>query len=98
MGKRLVNAQKDVDAAKLYTPEEAIALAKKTATTKFVGNIEAHVRLGIDPKKTEETVRTTLTLPHGTGKTKKVAVFKGAEGEELIKKIKDTGKIEFDIA
>jgi len=98
MGKRFDNALKAVDATKFYTAEEAVALAKKTATTKFVGSIEVHVRLGIDAKKTDQAVRATLTLPHGTGKTKKVAVFKGSEGEELIKKIKETGKIDFDIA
>lgn len=98
MGKRFVNAQKEMDATKQYTIEEAVALAKKTATTKFVGNIEVHVRTGIDPKKSDQTIRSTVTLPHGTGKTKKVAVFKGTEGELLIKKIKETGQIDFDIA
>jgi len=98
MGKRLVNAKKEVDMSKSYDIVEAISLAKKTATTKFVGNIEVHARLGIDPKQTSQTIRQTLTLPHGTGKTKKVAIFKGTEGEELIKKIKDTGKIDFEIA
>lgn len=98
MGKRLDHAAKEVDQTKTYSISEAVALAKKTATTKFVGNIEIHVRLGIDPKKSDQAVRATVTLPHGTGKTKKVAVFKGSEGEELIKKIKETGKIDFDIA
>jgi large subunit ribosomal protein L1 len=98
MTKRLQNAQKEVDTAKAYSIEEAVALAKKTATTKFVGNIEIHVRLGIDPKQTSQSIRTTVTLPHGTGKTKKVAVFAGSEGEQLIKKIKETGQIDFDIA
>ena len=98
MGKRLVNASKEVDANKVYTVAEAVALAKKTATTKFVGNVEVHVRLGIDPKQSSQTIRTTVTLPHGTGKTKKVAVFSGTEGEQMIKKIKETGQIDFDIA
>ncbi len=98
MGKRLVNAQKEIDITKAYPVAEALALAKKTANTKFVGNIEVHVRLGIDPKQSSQAVRTTVTLPHGTGKIKKVAVFKGSEGEELIKKIKETEKIDFDIA
>ncbi|MBX4191552.1 MAG: 50S ribosomal protein L1 [Candidatus Doudnabacteria bacterium] len=98
MGKRFVNAAKEVDSNKVYTPTEAIALAKKTATTKFVGNVEIHVRLGIDPKQSVQTIRTTVTLPHGTGKKKKVVVFKGTEGEEMIKKIKETGQINFDIA
>lgn len=98
MGKRLVNASKEVDANKAYPIAEAVALAKKTATTKFVGNIEIHARLGIDPKKSDQTIRTTVTLPHGTGKVKRIAVFRGAEGEELIKKIKETEKLDFDIA
>jgi large subunit ribosomal protein L1 len=98
MGKRFNNAAKEVDANKQYSISEAIALAKKTATTKFVGNVEVHVRLGIDAKKSDQTIRTTVTLPHGTGKKKRVVVFKGSEGEELIKKIKDTNQIDFDIA
>jgi len=112
MGKRFDSAKKEIDKAKEYSIEDAIDLAKKTATTKFVGNIEVHVNLGIDPKKTDQAVRATLTLPHGTGKIKKVAAFvteakekeatdAGAAivgGEELIKQIKEKGKIEFDIA
>ncbi len=112
MGKRLNAALKEVDATKTYDKVEALALAKKTATTKFVGNIEVHVRLGIDPKKTDQALRTTVTLPHGTGKTKRIAAFvtSGKEkeatdagavlvgGEELIKKIKDTEKLDFDMA
>lgn len=112
MGKRLVAAKKEVDPNKSYTLDEAIALAKKTATTKFVGNLEAHVRLGIDPKKTDQIVRATVSFPNSTGKTKRIAAFvtppkeKEAEqagaalvgGEELIKQIKETEKIDFDIA
>jgi large subunit ribosomal protein L1 len=112
MGKRLVNAQKDVDVSKAYPIAEAVALAKKTATTKFVGNVEVHVRLGIDAKKTDQSIRTTVTLPHGTGKTKRIAAFvsegkvkeateAGAVvvgGEDLIKKIKETEQLNFDIA
>lgn len=112
MGKRFDAAKKEIDANKIYTAEEAVTLAKKTATTKFVGNVEAHVRLGIDPKKSDQTVRGTVSLPHGTGKTKKIAVFvtpakeKEAQdagaylvgGEELIKKIKETEQLDFDMA
>ena len=112
MGKRFENAKKEVDANKVYGMEEGIALAKKTSTTKFAGNIEAHIRLGIDAKKTDQAVRGTVTLPHGTGKTKRIAAFisSGKEkeaqdagaavvgGEELIKKIKETEKLDFDIA
>jgi large subunit ribosomal protein L1 len=101
-----------VDRTKFYTPEEAIALAKKTSNTKFNGSIEVHVRLGIDPKKTDQSVRGTVTLPNGTGKTKKIAAFvtetnekvardAGAAivgGEDLIKLIKETEKTDFEVA
>ncbi len=96
----------------VYTPEEAIDLVKKTATTKFVGSVEVHLRTAIDPKKTDQAIRGAVTLPHGTGKSKKIAAFvtegkeaeaktAGAEivgGEELIKKIKETEKTDFDVA
>ncbi len=101
-----------VDSAKIYSVEEAIELAKKTANTKFIGSIEVHVRLGIDPKKTDQSVRGGTTLPNGTGKSKKVAAFvteakekeakeAGAAlvgGEDLIKRIKETEKTDFDVA
>lgn len=112
MGKRFENALKEVDGNKAYPSAEAIALAKKTATTKFVGSIEVHVRLGIDAKKTDQSVRTTVTLPHGTGKTKRIVAFVSAGkekealdagaaiagGEDLIKKIKETEQLNFDMA
>jgi large subunit ribosomal protein L1 len=112
MGKRLENAKKGIDNTKEYTSEEAIALAKSTATTKFDGNIEAHVRLGIDPKKTDQVVRATVNLPHGSGKIKRIAAFvteskekeakeAGATligGDDLIKRIKETSELNFDVA
>lgn len=111
--KRYKEIKSQVDPKKTYSPEEAIELVKKTATVKFDSSVEVHVRLGIDPKKGEQMVRGTVSLPHGTGKTKKVAVFTsspekekeakeaGADlvgGEELIAKIVSTGKCDFDIA
>lgn len=101
-----------VNKENVYTAEEAIELAKKTATTKFVGSIEVHVKTAIDAKKTEQAIRGSITLPHGTGKTRKIAAFvtdaneaaakaAGATvvgGEELIKQIKETEKTDFDIA
>lgn len=111
--KRYNELRTKVDSKKTYSPEEAVALAKATSTTKFDASIEVHVRLGIDPKKTEQSVRGTVTLPNGTGKKKRVAVFvataerekeakdAGAAlvgGEELIAEIAKTGKIEFDVA
>lgn len=110
--KRYNELKKLVDSKKLYSPSEAVALVKQTSTTKFDGSVEVHMNLGIDPKKGEQQVRTTLVLPHASGKVKKVAAFvpgdkekeakdAGADlvgGEELIDEIVKTGKIEFDIA
>jgi len=101
-----------VDSAKVYTLDEAIALVKATSTVKFDASVEFHARLGIDPKKSDQLIRATVVLPHGTGKTKRIAAFVGPNdekaakdagadlvlGEEEIKAIKDTGKIDFDIA
>ena len=112
LAKRVKANSELVDKNKVYTAEEAVELAKKTANTKFVGSVEVHIRTGIDPKQTDQSVRGTVSLPFGTGKLKRVAAFvtdskeKEAKeagavlvgGEELIKQIKETGKIEFDIA
>jgi large subunit ribosomal protein L1 len=109
--KRYRELVKKIDAAKFYPLNEAVTLAKQTATTKFDGSIELHVRLGIDPKKADQLVRGSVTLPHGTGKQKKVAVFAtgpaadaakkaGATivgGEELIKEVKLKNGIDADV-
>lgn len=101
-----------VDKKKVYTLDEAIALIKETSNVKFDSSVELHVRLGINTKKSDQQIRATVTLPHGTGKTKRIAAFVGPNdekiakdagadlvlGEEEIKTIKDTGKIDFDIA
>jgi len=98
---------------KAYSPEEAIALILDTAKTKFDSSIEVHVHIGIDPKKSDQQVRSTVTLPHGTGKVKKIAAFvsnadaekeakdAGADivgGMELIDELAKTGKIDFEVA
>lgn len=109
--KRYQEAAEMVDSKQLYAPAEAVALAKKTANTKFDASVEIHVRLGIDPKKSDQQVRGTVSLPHGTGKTKKVAAAvseakkKDAEAagadevldEEAITKLAQTGKYDFDV-
>lgn len=101
-----------VDKTKAYPVDEAIALIKKTSNVKFPSSVEVHARLGIDVKKSDQQIRTTVVLPHGTGKNKKIAAFVGGNdektakeagadlvyGEEDIKKIKDTGKIDFEVA
>ncbi|MFN9644337.1 MAG: 50S ribosomal protein L1 [Cyanobacteriota bacterium] len=66
---------------RLYAPEEALQLVKTNATAKFDETIEAHARLGIDPKYTDQQLRTTVALPHGTGQTVRVAVI--ARGEKV---------------
>ena len=73
------NAEK-VDSTKLYTPKEAVELVKELANAKFDETVEAHFRLGVDTRKADQNVRGSISLPHGTGKTVRVAVF--AEGEK----------------
>lgn len=90
---------------------EAIAEVKKNAKAKFDESVEVHVRLAINPKKSDQQVRGVAELPHGTGKKVKIAVFTETEkkqaeesgadtvgGEELVEKIKSSGKIDADIA
>src|ERR1035437_8199851 len=76
MSKRLATLEKDkaYDATKLYSIAEAADVAKKTATAKFDETIEVHVKLGVDPKQSDQNVRGTVLLPHGTGKSKRVVV------------------------
>ena len=64
-----------VDKAKNYTLREASSLVKEVNTTKFDASIDLHIRLGVDPKKADQAIRGTVTLPHGTGKTKRVLVL-----------------------
>jgi len=69
--------------ARLYSPAEAVALARKTSTTKFDPTVEVALRLGVDPRKADQMVRGTVNLPHGTGKTARVLVFAtGQRAEE----------------
>jgi large subunit ribosomal protein L1 len=111
--KRYKELRDSFDGKKAYSPEEAIKLAKSTSKVKFDAAVEVHINLGIDPKKSDQQVRSTVTLPHGTGKTKRIAVFCGSPekskeateagadlvgGEELIAEIAKTNKIDFDIA
>src|SRR4029077_4052805 len=67
--------------AKLYGVAEAAAVVKKTATAKFDETIEVHVKLGVDPKQSDQNVRGTVVLPHGSGKSKRVVVV--AKGEKI---------------
>ncbi len=108
-GKRYRALKEKVEQGKAYSAEEATALIKELATAKFDETIEAHFRLGIDPRKSDQNVRNTVLLPHGTGKTVRVLAFvkgdkvseaekAGADyvgEEELIKKVLD-GWTDFD--
>lgn len=78
-------AQEKIEIGKHYTLEEAAGLVKEVTTTKFDASIDLNVRLGIDPKKSNQMVRGVVTLPHGTGKTFKVLVLCTPEKEEEAK-------------
>lgn len=79
-GKKFNEAAAKVDSNNLYTPLQAMKLVKEIAPAKFDETVEVHFRLGIDPRKADQNIRGSISLPHGTGKTVRVAVF--AEGEK----------------
>lgn len=102
----------EFDKTRAYPIEEAVELTKKLSKTKFDASVEVHFRLGIDVRKGDQQIRTAISLPHGTGKTVKVAAFvtpgkekevkdAGADyvgGDELIAEIKKTEKTDFQVA
>lgn len=75
-------ADTKVDDKKFYSLSEASSLVKEVNCTKFDSSVDLHIRLGVDPKKADQAVRGTVTLPHGTGKTKKVLVLCTPEKED----------------
>jgi large subunit ribosomal protein L1 len=85
MATKLTKKRKEVagkvDPDKLYTLNEAMSLVKVVNTTKFDASVDVHVRLGVDPRKADQALRGTVSLPHGTGKTKRVLVFCTPEKE-----------------
>jgi large subunit ribosomal protein L1 len=74
-----------VDREKLYALEEAMALVKDVNTAKFDASVDVHVRLGVDPRKADQALRGTVTLPHGTGKTKRVLALVTPDKEDEAK-------------
>jgi len=104
-------AVEKVDLDNLYTPLEAVRLAKQTSVTKYDATVEVAMRLGVDPRKADQMVRGTVNLPHGTGKTARVIVFAVGEkanealaagadevgGDDLIEKVQK-GFLDFDAA
>ncbi len=82
-GKRYQNAAAKIDRTRLYSPTEAFKLVKETVTVSFDPTIDCAVRLGVDPRKADQMVRGSVSLPHGTGKEMRVAVFaEGAKATE----------------
>lgn len=109
--KRYQALAKKITPGQTHSISAAVSLLKQ-APTKFDSTVEVHVRLGIDPKKSDQTVRGSVQLPHGTGKEKKVIAFVSGNHEaeakeagadiigtaEVIQQLKTTGKIDFDVA
>jgi len=111
-GKQYKAAAAKVNAEQLYSPAEAVKLVKETSYVKFDATVEVHLRLGIDPRHADQTIRTTVALPHGTGKLVRVLVFAqgdaaqaareaGADfvgADDLIARIDKENFFDFDIA
>jgi len=109
--KKYKEALSIIDRSQLYDLDEAIELVKKTAKAKFDETIEISIKLGIDPRRSDQNVRGTVVLPHGTGKTPRVIVFTKGEkigaaleagadeagAEELVERVKE-GWMDWDIA
>jgi large subunit ribosomal protein L1 len=110
-GKKYREAAKLVDHLKVYEPDEAAQLLKDTTSVAFDATVEAHVRLGVDPRHADQMVRGTVVLPHGTGKKVRVLVFAQGEkaqealragadevgGDDIVKRI-EAGWLDFDVA
>lgn len=109
-GKAYRKAAEKVEQDKAYALADAIQLATETNPAKFDASVEIHVRLGVDPRQADQNIRSTVVLPHGTGKTVRVAVFAsdadadkakqaGADiaGDEAIVKLLDKGTLDFDV-
>ena len=110
-GRKYVEAAKLVEADRRYEIAEAAELLPQLSISKFDGTVEAHLRLGVDPRHADQLVRGTVVLPHGTGKSTRVIVFAQGEkaqealragadevgGDDLVKRI-DDGWFEFDVA
>lgn len=109
-GKAYKTAYEKVDASKSYSLKEAVALAVETNPSKFDASVELHVVLGVDPRQADQNIRTTVSLPHGTGKTLRVAAFVSNEdasvatkagadiaGEDVVMALLDKENIDFDV-
>ncbi len=109
-GKKYVEAAKQVERGRSYSPQEATELVRKTSYTEFDATVEAHLRMGLDPRHADQQVRGVVRLPGGTGKTVRILVFAEGEAEkiareagadhagsdDLVKKIQE-GWMDFDV-
>jgi large subunit ribosomal protein L1 len=109
--KKTVDAQRRYDREQLFAPAEAVELVKATATRKFDETVETAFRLGVDPRKADQMIRGTVSLPHGTGKSVRVAVFAAGDAareaqeagadvvgaDDLIAQV-EGGMLDFDVA
>lgn len=82
ISKKRKAANEKIEEGKLYSIQEAMELVKEINTAKFDASVDLHVRLGVDPRKADQAIRGTTTLPHGTGKSKRVLVFCTPDKEE----------------
>lgn len=112
MGRKLLEQRANIDRERTYSPREAMELLKGLEGARFDESIEVHINLNVDPRRADQMVRGTLMLPHGTGKTRRVAVFAVGEkareaeeagadivgSEELAARIREQGWMEFDVA
>ncbi len=111
-GKKYAASMEAIDRQRLYSPAEAVDLVKSSAKAGFDETVEVAVRLGVDPRKADQIVRGTLSLPAGTGKTARVAVFAAGEKaaaaraagadvvgtDDLVARVRDEGFLDFDVA
>ena len=111
-GKKYLAAAAKVNLEKMYSPQDAMALAKETSLTKFDSTVEIHMHMALDPRQAEQQIRDVVVLPHGLGKTVRVLVFAAGEGagaareagadfvtddDESLKKV-ESGWTDFDVA
>jgi large subunit ribosomal protein L1 len=110
-GKNYREAAAALVADRAYPPDEAVSAVRMTSKAKFDESIEAHIRLGVDPRHADQMVRSSVVLPHGTGRVRRIAVFATGEkakealdagadlvgGDDLVKKVQ-AGEIDFDVA
>ena len=111
-GKNYLAAKAKIDSEKLYSPNEAMELARETSSTKFDSTVEVHLRTTLDPRQADQQVRDVVVLPHGLGKSVRVLVFAQGEGaaaareagadmvaddDETLKKV-EGGALDFDVA